>query len=217
MEQRANIKFCVKLEKKFAETYELMKKVDGDDCMSRTQVYTWFTRFKNGRDDLNDDPRPGRPEASNRAELVEKVREIIAINANFTVKMLAEELNSSYCTIYIILTEDLGKIKVFARFVPHQLNAPPHKTKKVNEFLMKKQICVMDYPPYSPDLSPSDYFLLPKLKTAMKGAFYDDVPTIQSAVTQVLKNIPKTKFKKSMDKLVDRSKRCIESNGTYFE
>ena len=53
----------------------------------------------------------------------------------------------------------------------------------------------MDYPPYSPDLSPCDYFLFPKLKTAKKGAFYDDVPTIQSAVTQVLKNIPKPEFK----------------------
>ena len=63
--------------------------------MNRTQVYTWFTRFENGRDD-NDDPRPGRPEASNRAELVEKVREIIAIGANFTVRMVTEELNSSY-------------------------------------------------------------------------------------------------------------------------
>ena len=40
MEQRANIQFCVKLEKKFGETYELMKKVYGDDCMCRTQVYT---------------------------------------------------------------------------------------------------------------------------------------------------------------------------------
>ena len=47
MEQRANIKCCVKLEKKCAKTYELMKKVYSDDCMSRTQVYTWFTRFKN--------------------------------------------------------------------------------------------------------------------------------------------------------------------------
>ena len=82
---------------------------------------------------------------------------------------------------------------------------------------MKKQIHVIDHPRYSSDLSPCDYFLFPKLKTAMKGAFYDDVPTIQSAVTQVLKDIPKTEFKKSMDKLVDRSKRCIESNGTYFE
>ena len=51
----------------------------------------------------------------------------------------------------------------------------------------------------------------------MKGAFYDDIPTIQAAVTQVLTNIPKTEFKKSMDKLVDRSKRCIELNGFYFE
>ena len=32
-----------------------MKKVYGYDYMSRTQVYTWFTRFKNGREDLNDD------------------------------------------------------------------------------------------------------------------------------------------------------------------
>ena len=97
--------------------------------MNHTQVNTCFTRFKNGRDDLNDDPRPGRPEALNRAKLVEKVREIIAINANFTVRMLAEELNPSYCTNYTILTEDLGKRKICARFVPHQLNAPPHKTK----------------------------------------------------------------------------------------
>ena len=49
-----------------------LKKDYGDDCMSRTQVYTWFTRLKNGRDDLNDDPRPGRREASNRAKLVKK-------------------------------------------------------------------------------------------------------------------------------------------------
>ena len=72
MEQRANIKFCVKLEEKFAETYELMKKVYVDECMSRTQFCMWFTRFKNGCEDLNDDLRPGHPEVSNRAELVKK-------------------------------------------------------------------------------------------------------------------------------------------------
>ena len=55
MEQRANIKLCFKLGKKFVETYELFKKVYGDDYMSRTQAYTWFTRYKNGPDDLNYD------------------------------------------------------------------------------------------------------------------------------------------------------------------
>ena len=43
MEKRAKIEFSFKLGKKFAENYELLKKVNGDDCTSRTQVYTWFT------------------------------------------------------------------------------------------------------------------------------------------------------------------------------
>ena len=84
------------------------------------------------------------------------------------------ELSYRSNTIYTILTENLGKKKVCARFVPHQLN----EDKKVNEFLMKKKICVINHPPYSPDISPCDYFLFPKLKTALKEAFYDDVPTI---------------------------------------
>ena len=91
------------------------------------------------------------------------------------------------------------------------------KTKKVNEFLMKKRVSLINYPPYSPDLSPCDYFLFPKLKTKMKGAFYDDIRAIQAAATEVLKNIPINEIKKSIHVLVDRSKRCIESNGTYFE
>ena len=152
-----------------------------------------------------------------RAELVEKVREIIGIDANFTTRMLAEELNTSKNTIWRILTEDSGKRKVCARFVPHQLNAPPHKAKKVNEFFMKKRISLINHLPYSPGLSPCDYFLFPKLKTKMKGAFYGDILVIQAAVTEVLKNIPINDMKKSMHALVDLSKRCIESNGTYFK
>ena len=91
------------------------------------------------------------------------------------------------------------------------------KTKKVNEFLMKKRISLINHPPYSPDLSRCDYFLFPKLRNKMKGAFYDDFSAIQAAVTEVLKNIPINDIKKSIHALVDRSKRCIESNGTYFE
>ena len=75
----------------------------------------------------------------------------------------------------------------------------------------------MNNPPYSSDLSSCYYFLFPKLKTKMKGGFYDDIPAIQAAVTEVLKNIPINDIKKSMHALVARSKRCIESNGTYFE
>ena len=50
----------------------------------------------------------------------------------------------------------------------------------------------------------------------MKGAFYDDIPDIRAAVTQVLKNIPLDDMQGSIHKLVDRFKRCIELNGDYF-
>jgi len=43
-------------------------------------------------------------------------------------------------------------------------NAPCHAAISVNEFLNKKGIPVFPQPPYSPDLSPCDLFLFPKLK-----------------------------------------------------
>jgi hypothetical protein len=34
----------------------------------------------------------------------------------------------------------------------------------VREFLSSKQITVLEYPPYSPDLAPSDFFSVPEDK-----------------------------------------------------
>ena len=32
----------------------------GESAMSRTQVQVWYNRFKEGREDVNDNSRPGR-------------------------------------------------------------------------------------------------------------------------------------------------------------
>jgi hypothetical protein len=47
------------------------------------------------------------------------------------------------------------------------------------------------HPPYSTDLSPPDYFLLPKLKIKLKGLHFADVADIQDAVTDELKKVKK--------------------------
>ena len=36
----------------------------GESTISRTQVQLGYNRFKEGRDDINDDARPGRPKTS---------------------------------------------------------------------------------------------------------------------------------------------------------
>jgi len=46
VEQRVNVKFCVKLGKSATETYDLLKKVYGDECLSRTQVFEWLKGLK---------------------------------------------------------------------------------------------------------------------------------------------------------------------------
>jgi len=57
VKQRVNVQFCVELGKSATETYDLLKKVYGDECLSRTQVFEWF---KEGREEIGDDQRPGR-------------------------------------------------------------------------------------------------------------------------------------------------------------
>ena len=52
LKQRANIKFCFKIGKTFTGTFQLMKKVYGDDCLSRASVHEWFTCFRDGRENL---------------------------------------------------------------------------------------------------------------------------------------------------------------------
>jgi histone-lysine N-methyltransferase SETMAR len=42
-------------------------------------------------------------------------------------------------------------------------NAPTYSSGFVSEFLAKRGISVLSHPPYSPDLSPADLFLFPKL------------------------------------------------------
>jgi len=56
-----NIKFLTKLGKSATETYNLLTEVYGDQCLSCTQVFEWFKKFKEGREYVGDDPKSGRP------------------------------------------------------------------------------------------------------------------------------------------------------------
>ena len=57
VEQRVNIKFLTKLGKSATETYNLSTEVYGDQCLSRTQVFEWFKKFREGRAYAGDDPK----------------------------------------------------------------------------------------------------------------------------------------------------------------
>ncbi|GFW36949.1 histone-lysine N-methyltransferase SETMAR [Trichonephila clavipes] len=76
-----------------------------------------------------------------------------------------------------------------------------------------------EHPPFLPYLDPSDFFLLPRLKLALKGKRFDDIPDIQRNVSRFLNSIPPPKkyFLQSFQDMYSRFQRCIVMGGDYFE
>jgi histone-lysine N-methyltransferase SETMAR len=104
-EQRAYIKFYVKNGKTGAETLQMLRTALRDDCLSQAVVYQWVKRFKEGRESLKDDPRPGRPSTARNEQKVAQAREKIRADRRLTIREIAEEVNISFGSCQAILTE----------------------------------------------------------------------------------------------------------------
>ena len=74
-EQQIKLKFLVRLGKTPTEALKLLQEVYSDDTMSRTRLFEWHRRFKEGREEVQDDHRTGRPSTSRTDENVERVRQ----------------------------------------------------------------------------------------------------------------------------------------------
>jgi hypothetical protein len=119
MEQRVNIKCCVKLGKTPIETYEILQTAYGDEALSHSSVFEWFKRFKDGREDLQDNSRSRCPSSSRNADIIANVREMVMRDRRLTLRMMLNELNIYKETIRQILQEELWKREICAKFVPH--------------------------------------------------------------------------------------------------
>lgn len=96
-------------------------------------------------------------------------------------------------------------------------NAPAHRARIVTQFLENTQTNVIEHPPYSPDLAPSDYWLFNRLKTQMCGEIFATADEICQRVNNVLCTIPAADFRAAMFRLRDRWQKCIQAGGSYFE
>ena len=57
-----------------------------ESTMKRTQVQLWYNRFKEGREDVNDDARSGRPNTSTTNENIEAVQKMILDNRRIPIR-----------------------------------------------------------------------------------------------------------------------------------
>ena len=80
IERRYAIKFWVKLNKSATETFASLTEAYGDATLSRTVVFKWHKAFKEGRENVEDDPRSGRQISSSNDQNVEVLWAVMAIH-----------------------------------------------------------------------------------------------------------------------------------------
>ena len=69
------------------------------------------------------------------------------------------------------------------------------------------------HPPDSPDLSPCDFWLFPKLR----GCRYETIEEMKEDVTKVTDMLTQEDFDRAFHKLLERYNKCIATGGDYLE
>ena len=114
------IKFCVKLGESATVTNENLQRAYGEHALSRAQVFRWHKSFLEGREQVEDEPRAGRPSNSKTDDNVERVRSLVESDRRLTLRMISSELNLNGL-VHHILTHDLYVRNECAKMVPKNL------------------------------------------------------------------------------------------------
>jgi hypothetical protein len=120
-EQRVAKKLCFKAGLSATETLVLVPTAYGNGAVNWTNVFRWYSRFRDGRDLVEDEERGGRPKSTRTAVNIAAVADLVKNGRPIAARMIAESLNIPKTVVLWILKEDLGTRKLCARFVPHCL------------------------------------------------------------------------------------------------
>ena len=76
---------------------------------------------------------------------------------------------------------------------------------------------LIDHPPYSPDLAPSDYFLFPNVKKHLAGNWYQTDDDVISAIEDFFESQEENFYSTGIQALEHRWKKCVDCRGDYVE
>lgn len=75
------------------EIHEMLQTVCRDEDLSRSSVFDWFKRFKDGIQNLQDDPKCGHPSDYQNADTKANVLEMLIRGRRWALRIMADDLN----------------------------------------------------------------------------------------------------------------------------
>jgi len=103
------------------------------------------------------------------------------------------------------------------KIILHQDNAPAHKSVLAMEKLRDLHYELLEHPPYSPDLAPSDSYLFPKLKFFLAGQRFSSNQEAIAAVEGYFADLTKNQYRDRIMALKHHWNKCNSLKGMYVE
>ncbi|CAH2006981.1 unnamed protein product [Acanthoscelides obtectus] len=187
--------------------------VFGNEAPHQSTIFRWYGEFKRGQVSLSDDSRVGAPKTAVTQENVDAVNKRIVEDRHVTYREIEASLKISK-TSKKKLHEELGPER---RMILHQDNASSHTAQKTRQYLTEENVELLDHLPYSPDLSPNDFFTFPKIKNRLRGQRFQSPEEAVDAFKNAGLDLPANEWNKCFENWFERIQMYISLRGEYFE
>jgi hypothetical protein len=117
------------------------------------------------------------------------------------------------CQDLLSIAQDKKKSK--GQFVLHG-NAPSHNAATMKQVLANRKVAVLHHPTYLPEPALVNYFVFPKLKSALQGWHFQSITEIRDVVTGELKSSLKVSFQEWIKNSMNVN-RCINLEEMYVK
>ena len=180
---------------------------------SKRQSMEWVGQF---------DPRPKKARSQSSAGKV-----LLTVFWDARGVILTDYLQQGHTVTGPYYANLLGQLRVAIRKKRHGLlkrgvlllqdNASSHTSEVATRAARNHTFELLSHPPYSPDLSPCDYYLFPKLKSALRGTRYDDDEEVIDAAERWFSDQSNEFYLEGIRALWHRWTKCIHRYGDYVE
>lgn len=137
--------------------------------------------------------------------------EFLPINSTITADSFCKQLDRVYEALSKLRPSILNRRKV----ILHMDNARPHTAVLTKSKIKQLRLDILNHPPYSPDISPSDYHLFRSMQNSLNGCKFKTSEEVYSHVTKFFESKSEDFYRSGIFDLKERWQRIIDTNGDY--
>jgi len=93
-----------------------VQKPYGNEALNRSNVFMWYSRFRNGKERVENDERGGRPKSTPTQVNISAVADLVKYYSRIASRMIAESLNIPKTVVFSDSEIVFGKEEVVYTF-----------------------------------------------------------------------------------------------------